>query len=138
MEDDRRQKWLTILFFSFSGIVFGISLYLVTAGSIGHAEAEGAATTAGATRPYTAEPTGEVVLERGQRMRLGGLDVIYRGSHGRKLRLDVFVLELDPQYAYRHAIALDKAGGGFRLGGMELKLLSARESHAKILWNRKS
>jgi hypothetical protein len=87
--------------------------------------------------PYPDEPRVTMTLKRDIRQRLGKLDIIYRGVKNRKLRLDVFILDLDPQYAYRHAIALSQASKGFRVGGVRLELLSARDSRAKIIWNRK-
>ena len=87
--------------------------------------------------PYPDESRTMVTLKRDTRQRLGKLDIIYRGVENRKLRLDVFVLDLDPQYAYQHAIALRRASDGFRVGSHHLELLSARGSRAKIAWNRK-
>lgn len=88
------------------------------------------------TLPYPDEPRVTITLKRDIRQRLGKLDIIYRGVKNRKIRLDVFVLDLDPQYAYRHAIALKQASDGFRVGGVKLELLSAWDSRAKIIWNR--
>jgi hypothetical protein len=59
--------------------------------------------------PYPDQPRVTITLKRDTRQRLGKLDIIYRGVKNRELRLDVFILDLDPQYAYRHAIALDQA-----------------------------
>ena len=137
MENDRKQKWLPILFFSVSGLVFGISFYLITAGAVASPEPTPATVASAANAlPYTDEPQVKIVLQRGIRTRLGDLDITYRGVEDHKLRLEVVVLDLDPQYAYQHAIALDKADRGFRLAGIRLKLLSARDSRAKLLWDR--
>jgi hypothetical protein len=139
MEDHRRQKWITILFFSMSGIIFGTALYLITANSAPPSATPAAAVASAAdTLPYPDAPQVKVVLERDTPLRLGKLDLIYRGVQDRKLRLDVIVLDLDPEYAYRHAIALDKARRGFRLGGIDLQLLSARQGRAKVVWHRRS
>ena len=137
MENSSRQKWLSILFFTVSGLVFGISFYLITAGAVASPEPT-PATVASAINvlPYADEPQVKIVLQRDIRMRLGDLDITYRGVEDQKLRLEVVVLDLDPQYAYQHAIALDRAGDGFRLAGIRLKLLSARDSRAKLLWDR--
>lgn len=137
MENEKKRKWLTILFFSLSGIVFGSSLYLITVDSApAHENTTATVASAIGALPYPDEPRVTITLKRDTRQRLGKLDIIYRGVKNRKLRLDVFVLDLDPQYAYRHAIALNQAIEGFRVGGVNFELLSARESRAKIVWNR--
>lgn len=137
MENEHKHKWLTILFFSVSGIVFGASLYLIT---VSAAPVDRQASRAAASPAHTAAdpdaPRVKVVLQRDTPLRLGELDIIYRGVQNRKLRLDVIVRELDPQYAYRHAIALDQARRGFRLAGTDFQLLSARDARAKIVWHR--
>ena len=137
MESNSRQKWLSILFFSVSGLVFGISFYLITTGATASPEPTPTTVASAANAlPYLDEPQVKIVLQRNVQMRLGGLDITYRGVEDHKLRLEVVVLDLDPQYAYQHAIDLEKANSGFRLAGIRLKLLSARDSRARLLWDR--
>lgn len=136
MDDERKPKWLPILFFSITGIVFSLSIYLITVSASAPLATPAAVASAANAPPYPDDPQVKVVLQRDIPTRLGKLDIIYRGVQDRKLRLDVIVLELDPDYAYRHAIALDRASQGFRLGGVALQLLSARGSRAKIIWHR--
>lgn len=129
-------KWLTILFFTISGLVFGASLYLITVSATPvDRPLEGAPPQFRAATDPDA-PRVKVVLRRDAALRLDQVDIIYRGIENRKLRLDVIVLELDPQYAYRHAIALDEASRGFRLAGIDLQLLAARDARAKLIWHR--
>jgi hypothetical protein len=137
MPSDRRHKWLAILFFSVSGLVFGGSLYLIATGAAASSEPTTRVLASAATAlPYADEPFVKITLLRDTRIRLGNLAITYRGVENDRLRLDVVVLDLDPQYAYRHAIALDEAGRGFRLAGTNLKLISARTARAKIVWDR--
>jgi len=138
MENKTKKKWLTVLFFSLSGIIFGTSLYLIaTSTTAATAQTPATVASAAGALPYPDGPRVTMTLKRDMRQRLGKLDIIYRGVKNRKLRLDVFILELDPQYAYRRTIALSEASEGFRVGGVQLELLSARDSRAKIIWNRK-
>jgi len=138
MEDKPKRKWLSVLFFSLSGIIFGTSLYLITDRSAPSSEKMTVSVASAVNaQPYPDQPRVTITLKRDTRQRLGKLDIIYRGVKNRKLRLDVFVLDLDPQYAYQHTIALQRASDGFRVGGHNLELLSARSSRAKIVWNRK-
>jgi hypothetical protein len=138
MKNETQNKWLSALFFSLSGIIFGTSLYLITTGTAASTEqTPTAVASAVSALPYPDEPRVTITLKRDIRQHLGKLDIIYRGVKNRELRLDVFILDLDTQYAYRHAIALSRASEGFRVGGVQLELLSARDSRAKIIWNRK-
>jgi len=138
VEHTRRQKWIAILFFSVSGLVFGSSLYLIAAGALASPEPTSTAVAAAPHGlPYTDAPQVKIVLQRDAQLRLGNLEITYRGVKDHNLHLEVVVLDLDPQYAYRHAIALDQASHGFQLAGVRLKLLSARNSRAKLLWDRR-
>jgi hypothetical protein len=138
MENERKQKWLTVLFFSVSGIVFGGALYLITAGATASPQPTPPNVAAAVEAlPYPDdEPRVLVTLKRDTRQQLGSLDIVYRGVKNRKIYLDVYVRDLDPHYAYRHAITLEQANDGFELGGVQLELLSARSSRAKIVWIR--
>jgi hypothetical protein len=136
MENEHKHKWLTILFFSISGLVFGASLYLITVSAIPVDRSLEGASHQVHTAADPDAPRVKVVLQRDAPLRLDQVDIIYRGIENRKLRLDVIVLELDPQYAYRHAIALDEASRGFRLAGIDLQLLAARDARAKLVWHR--
>ncbi|MGD9331410.1 MAG: hypothetical protein PVJ53_08860 [Desulfobacterales bacterium] len=137
MEAERKKKWLPILYFTITGVIFATGVYLITAGAIASNQpTETAVASAVSALPYPDEPRILITLQRDTRQRMGKLDVIYRGVQNRKLHLDVFILDLDPEYAYRHAIALDQARRGFRLGGVRMELRSAWRSRAKILWDR--
>jgi hypothetical protein len=139
MEDNPKHRWLPIFYFSLAGIVFGTSIYLITAGAAASVAPPAAAVaSAAAAIPYPDAPQVKVVLKRDTPIRLGKLDIIYRGVENRRLRLDVIVLELDPDYTYQHAIALEEANRGFHLNGIALQLLSARSSRAKVVWHRSS
>ena len=138
MNNETKKKWLPVLFFSLSGVIFGTCLYLIaTSATTVTAPPPATVASAADALPYPDGPLVTMTLKRDMRQRLGKLDIIYRGVKNQKLRLDVFILELDPQYAYRRTIALSEASEGFRVGGVQLALLSARDSGAKIVWNRK-
>lgn len=137
MGEERRPKWLPILFFVITGVIFATTIYLITVGASASNRLTNAAVASAVNAlPYPDEPRILITLKRDTRQRMGKLDIIYRGVEDRKLRLDVFVLDLDPDYAYRHAIALDKANRGFRIGGVRMELRSAWDSRAKIIWDR--
>ena len=67
----------------------------------------------------------------------GKSKIVYRGLDGKaKFRMDVAVLELDPNAFYRYRIPIKSAKKGFRLVGQNFRLISARKS-AIQLWHLK-
>jgi len=63
--------------------------------------------------------------------------IIYRGLEGGSaFKIDVVIPELDPNAYYRYRIHIEDAKKGFRLGGQNFKLISARKSAAQ-LWHFK-
>lgn len=141
MDDERKYKWIPILFFMLTGMVFGLGIYLITAGAM---EPEARANvgnvrlaSAAGAEPDGGEPRVRVVLRRDVRNSFGKVDVIYRGVQNDHIRLDVFIRELDPGYPYRREIAYGTAKDGFRLGGVRFELISAGRSKAKLLWIRR-
>jgi hypothetical protein len=141
MNDKRKLKWPAVLFFSLSGMVFGLSLYLIAAGAL---DTEARANTPGnrglaavgdITTPDD-EPRVRVVLRRDVRNQFGKVDVIYRGVEDDRVKLDVFILDLDPAYPYRREIDYRTARDGFRVGGVRFELISAGRTSAKLVWFR--
>jgi len=67
----------------------------------------------------------------------GKSKIIYRGLDGdSKFQIDVVIPELDPKAFYGYRLSIDKARQGFRLGGQNFKLISARNSAIRI-WHLK-
>jgi hypothetical protein len=76
-----------------------------------------------------------LILDRDTRF--GKSIIVYRGLDGKaKFRMDVAVLELDPNAFYRYRIPINAAKKGFRLAGQNFRLISARKS-AIQLWHLK-
>lgn len=142
MNDKRKFKWSSILFFSMSGIVFGLSIYLIGAGALDtEARANspnntGVASAAGIAPPGD-EPRVRVVLRRDVRSRFGKVDLIFRGVEDDLVKLDVFIRDLDPAYPYRREIDYRTARDGFRVGGVRFDLISAGRAKAKLVWHRR-
>lgn len=75
------------------------------------------------------------VLDRD--IKIGKSKIIYRGLDGNaNFRMDIAILELDPNSFYRYRISIKSAKKGFRLAGQNFRLISARES-AIQLWHLK-
>jgi hypothetical protein len=67
----------------------------------------------------------------------GKSKIVYRGLDGNaKFRMDVVIIELDPNAFYRYRIPINTAKKGFRLAGQNFILISARKS-AIQLWHLK-
>ena len=143
MNDERKSKWPPILFFMITGIVFGICLYLITGWAMrAEARAQVSATSPDSAdtyrkAPHNGEPRVHIVLRRDVKTRLDKLDVVYRGIEDKRVKLDVFIRDLDPRYPYRREIAYRSAKQGFRLGGVRFELISAGRAKAKLVWIRK-
>ena len=70
--------------------------------------------------------------------KIGKSKIIYRGlDENAKFKMDVVVLELDPNAFYRYHIPISAAKNGFRLVGQNFRLISARKS-AIHLWRLKN
>jgi hypothetical protein len=76
---------------------------------------------------------GTFTLKRDQAARIGNAKVIYRGIEaGSKFRMDVIVLDLDPDYAYPYYFGIASAKNGFGLVGRQLKILNIRKSYITL------
>jgi len=79
----------------------------------------------------------KIMLVRDRDIKFGKSKIVYRGLDGNaKFRMDVAILELDPNAFYRYRIPINDAKKGFRLAGQNFRLISARKS-AIQLWHLK-
>ena len=70
-------------------------------------------------------------------IKIGKSKIVYRGLDGNaKFKMDVVVLELDPNAFYRYRIPIKAAKKEFRLAGQNFRLISARKSAIQI-WHFK-
>ena len=140
MNDERNHKWLPVVFFMLTGVVIGVSIYLIAASAVesearAHAGSSGVAVSPPAAAGDVTKRV-RVVLRKDVRTSFGKVDVVYRGTEKDNLKLDVYILELDPDYPYRREIDHRTAREGFRLGGVRFELISAGRSKAKLVWTR--
>ena len=79
----------------------------------------------------------KIMLSMGDAKMIEDIKIVYRGLNRRdQFKLDVFVLNFDPEMAFVHALDIAKAKKGFRLAGKDFQLISARE-HRVHLWHHK-
>ena len=70
----------------------------------------------------------EVILHRDIDARIGKCIVTYRGlAPGSNIKIDVVILELDPDVSYSRVIDIERAKNGFQLGEENYQLISARK-----------
>ena len=80
----------------------------------------------------------KVLLSLNQEKKFEKSKIVYRGLEGSSaFKIDVVIPELDPNAYYRYRIHIEDAKKGFRLGGQNFKLMSARKSAAQI-WHFKN
>ncbi len=141
MNDEQRYKWAPILFFTLTGILFGLGLYLITVSAINFEERANVGSirvaAASGAEPYGDEARVRVTLRRDEKNSFGKVDLIYRGVEDDHIKLDVFIRDLDPHYPYHRKIPYRTAKAGFRLGGVYFELISAGRTKAKLVWLRK-
>lgn len=80
----------------------------------------------------------KILLSLNQEKKFEKSKIVYRGLEGSSaFKIDVVIPELDPNAYYRYRIHIEDAKKGFRLGGQNFKLISARKSAAQI-WHFKN
>jgi len=80
----------------------------------------------------------KVLLSLNQEKKFEKSKIVYRGLEGSSaFKMDVVIPELDPNAYYRYRIHIEDAKKGFRLGGQNFKLISARKSAVQI-WHFKN
>ena len=80
----------------------------------------------------------KVLLSLNQEKNFEKSKIVYRGLEGSSaFKIDVVIPEFDPNTYYRYRIHIKNAKKGFRLGGQNFKLISARKSAVQI-WHLKN
>lgn len=86
------------------------------------------------SRTYRTAPawSDSVILTKGVPETVEGARLTYQGIDDDILIIDVTILALDPQYAYRRTIPRRTAELGFSLNEQQYRLISAGRSRLKI------
>lgn len=82
--------------------------------------------------PSTHIEGSEITLPRGQEILFDKAKFIYRGLDGAWLKIDVALLDLDPDYYYKHRINISEARRGIILGGRGFILVTANNSVLRL------
>ena len=135
MEETRKRRWLIFVFFGLIAALFAGFIHLATTGPRDprYRRLENAATNykqqLKARRPAD---TINIFLPLGERVRIDKNVVVYRGLENNMALIDIFISDLDPQQAYRHAVPKSDAGKQIRLGGQTFQLKSITAGKLKL------
>ena len=155
MKETRTHNWVSILLYSMSCLVFLGLLYLVAGSFFPETYPEliprddalsarfmsdsrwGNRNQDAQNEAFSNPLKEKIMLVLDRDIKIGKSKLIYRGLDGNgQFRMDVVILELDPNSFYRYFISINDAKKGFRLVGQDFKLISARESTIQ-LWHLK-
>jgi hypothetical protein len=123
MTEERKHRWASIVFFAGIGLFFlGATLFM----AFGPRDpAFNWASSPAIPNPRGnagIDPDGRLLLRRDQPVDLKKLKLVYRGLQDGKIRIDVYILELDPTVPYAHLLREDEGRKGVRLGGRSFRL----------------
>jgi hypothetical protein len=155
MNETRSRNWLMILLYMAICIVFLGSLYFVAEAFFPKTSSElipkndalsarfmsistRNSSSRDAQKKALSDPIKEkILLLLNQAKKFDKSKIIYRGLEGNTtFKIDVVILELDPNSFYSYRIQIDDAKKGFRLVGQKFKLISTRRSAIQI-WHFK-
>ena len=155
MNETRSRNWIYILLYTTISIVFLGSIYWVSETFFPKTSSEfiprdddlsarfmsgyrGDGDFRDAPKKALTNATKEkITLMLDRDIKIGKSIIVYRGmDENAKFKIDVAILELDPNSFYRYRIPIKAAKKGFRLVGQNFRLISARKS-AIQLWHLK-
>jgi hypothetical protein len=75
---------------------------------------------------------GRVTLRAGKRVKIGRSVLVFRGLVGDSIRLDHYLLDSNPHYAYPYQIPVSQARVIFRIGRQRFRVLAVDADVIKI------
>jgi hypothetical protein len=121
--EERKHRWASIVFFAGIGLFFlGATLFIAFGPRDPAFNRMLSSTIPSPPGNAGIDPDGRILLKQGQPVDFQRLKLVYRGVQDGKIRIDVYILELDPTVPYVHLISKDEGRRGVRLGGRSFKL----------------
>lgn len=120
-EQTQSEKWRTILFFCFAGILFCYLVYSVVTSNVTYDQWQ-LTHVSGST---SLKPDDRLTLPKDKQKTIGKLKITYRGIRAKSVIIEFALTDLDPNYAYRRIIPINEAKHGFRLSDELFRLESA-------------
>jgi hypothetical protein len=128
-ENVRYQRWLAISFFLVCSLVLAYFVYLILSGPTDYIHSNWLAGPRPALQNHAQEShvlgKGGMVLVKDRPIRLGEVQLTYRGVRAGLLAIDIVMLDLDPQYVYHRRIALAEARQGLQVAYQRFRIVHA-------------
>jgi hypothetical protein len=124
----RRQQLVSYFFLAIALGTFVAIVYRATTVDYATRQREYLRRAAEARPPTKSEVLdGRVILMRDEALTISRNRLVFRGLEDGTILLDLYLLDLDSQYAYPRQITRELADEGFRLGDSRYRLLSVNQ-----------
>ncbi|MFH1985475.1 MAG: hypothetical protein ABIL58_26870 [Pseudomonadota bacterium] len=126
MKMTRTQQWISTIFLGTVIVTIGGLLYRIVAGQVDPYYAEWAKNTATVRASLTLSSVTDqrVVLMKGEAVTIDRTRLVYRGLEDDSACVDLYLLDLDREYAYPRRIPRSAEGELVNLGGRSYRLVS--------------
>lgn len=136
MHNRGSHKLASLFFLGCALIVAGFVHQMVSSGLTAHAGPgpEAAATPTPEPAIRVEAPGSLVSMQVDQAALIGGSRIVYRGIFDNRVHFDHYLLDFNPTYAFKYAVAVDEAKDGFAIGTHRLRVTHAGGSwvHFKL------
>ena len=121
-----KKGWLAIVFIIFClAVPFGITYYVSTPASQARYEEWRTRDTAANLKLTSRVSAKQLMLVKNDRVKIKNTSLVFRGLEKGEVMLDLYLLELDPGYAYPQRFSRDNNGNAIRLGDVTYTVISA-------------
>lgn len=133
MDKSNVHKWSTFFFLVPSSLVLAYFVFYLATFTPSYANARAYSSTAPVRLVAPASPD-KIILVKGQTQTIGGkIELTYQGMDTGFVVIDITLLDLDRNYAYRRKIPKKVAHHGFRLAQRQYQLISANGNRLKMV-----
>ncbi len=74
----------------------------------------------------------QVVLKKDEKVAVGRTSLVFKGIEKKKIQIDLYLLDLDPEESYRLQFSKKEAKKEFSIGDHKYRLLSANERFVNL------
>ncbi len=121
-----KKGWLAILFIAFClAVPFGITYYVSTPASQARYKEWRTRNTATNVKLTSQVSARQLLLVKNDRVKIKNTCLVFKGLDKGNVVLDLYLLELDPGYAYPQRFSRDNNGNAIRLGDVTYTVTSA-------------
>lgn len=133
MDKSNVHKWSTFFFLVPSSLALAYFVFYLATFTPSYADVRASSSTA-PVRLATPSSPDKIILVKGQTKTIGGkIELTYQGIDTGFVVIDITLLDLDRNYAYRRKIPKKVAQRGFQLAQRQYQLLSANGSRLKMV-----